>query len=320
MAENFLERTAYTGSIEDLTTEVRLQYEIGDLQQATVIAVGYEDCNVKLTTDTGDYNMKVFAKTRSLQDIERYVDVMERVLAAGIRHPRLVDNKQGSPMSRLSGKVPFVVLEYVDGQTYYDRDAVPTNAELQAIAAESVKLHAMDYKPSYVVDSWAVQGIDAMYELVCAHLSPEDEILVQEAMRRFGMSDSARLSHAFVHGDIIKTNVVVDKNDRPYIIDFSVSNWYPKIQELAVIASSLLYDSKKYVPLGERVESIINAYKNSGGELTDYDVAQIYDYALATNAMELLGSHREIFVNGDDSEESRHWLELGRANLRNELT
>jgi hypothetical protein len=103
-----------------------------------------------------------------------------------------------------------------------------------------------------------------------------------------------------------------------YILDFSVSNWYPRIQELAVIAANLFYEENNVTSLNERVEWISSEYSKFN-PLTSEEKQHLYTYALAGIAMEFMGAHQEKFIKGNMSEETEYWLNLGRNGLRREL-
>ncbi len=94
---------------------------------------------------------KMFAKSRKPEEIERYADVMQHVVAAGVNHPEIIPYTNGSTLYR-TGAITLVLMRFVEGNT--------------------------------------IKGDDG----------------------------------------------------KIYIIDFSVANWYPRIQELAVMAANLLHE------------------------------------------------------------------------------
>ena len=53
--------------------------------------------------------------------------------------------------------------------------------------------------------------------------------------------------------------------------------------------------------------------------LTAGERRHLYTYALAGVVMEFMGSHQEKYINGNDTEETQYWLNLGRQGLRKEL-
>jgi Ser/Thr protein kinase RdoA (MazF antagonist) len=122
------------------------------------------------------------------------------------------------------------------------------------------------------------------------------------------------LPHAFVHGDIIKTNTLKGEDGKIYILDFSVANWYPRVQELAVIVANLLHD-KNTPGLEAQCRLVADEYSDFTS-LTVTERKHLPTCALAAIAMEFMGSHQEKYVNGIDNEETEHWLASGRDGLR----
>ena len=103
-----------------------------------------------------------------------------------------------------------------------------------------------------------------------------------------------------------------------YILDFSVSNWYPRIQEIAVIAANLLYDREGVSTLRSSVEAVVGGYERFA-PLTDIEKHFVYTYTLAGVAMEFMGAHQEKYINGNDTQETDFWINLGRNGLKREL-
>jgi len=63
-------------------------------------------------------------------------------------------------------------------------------------------------------------------------------------VREFNALKMKKLPHCFVHGDLIETNIMKDKEGKLWIIDFAVANYYPRIIELAVLACNILLTQK----------------------------------------------------------------------------
>ncbi len=54
-------------------------------------------------------------------------------------------------------------------------------------------------------------------------------------------------------------------------------------------------------------------------QLTLEERNHLYAYTLAGVAIEFMGSHQEKYINGNDTEETEYWLNLGREGLKREL-
>jgi Ser/Thr protein kinase RdoA (MazF antagonist) len=309
-------RLDYSGDLAPVVDDVCQAYGLGSPQGFSVIGVGYEDCNVIIDTAQGRFMAKMFAKTRKAGEIGRYAKVIEKVVEAGVNHPALVAAPGGGAVYR-TGNISLVLMRFVEGKTFYDLGRIPTDEERQAIIEQAAKINRIGYKPPYLFDSWAIPHIQTMFDKVQRFIDPGDLRLVTEVMRRYKEIPVSELPHTFVHGDIIKTNTIKGDDGKLYIIDFSVANWYPRIQELAVMAANLLHEEGGR-NLAERCEQVASEY-NRHNPLTAAEHRHLHTYALAGVAMEFMGSHQEKHINGDQGEETEYWLNLGREGLRREL-
>ncbi len=318
MSQRYFERIGLEGDSEPVIADVANAFNLGRVTNSSVLEVGYEDCNIKLETKQGKFVCKAFANFRDAGQINRYVEIMKAVVAGGVHHPALHQADDRELYTHPSG-ISAVVMDFIEGETYFDNKTIPTDDELELIAAEAVKIHSLDLRPTFLFDSWAIPHIHKMYDLTEPYLDEEAKSLAQNAMKRYDAIDQNKLTQAFVHGDIISTNTLKGNDGKIWILDFAVANVYPKVQELAVICSSLLSSREGSVPLVDRVEKARKAYKDAGGSLNEYEQSILFDYALAGVAMEFLGGHKAKFIDKEDPEESQHWLELGRNGLREAL-
>ncbi|HEY1646174.1 MAG TPA: phosphotransferase [Candidatus Saccharimonadales bacterium] len=314
MSNTYQERLDYKGDIKPLIAAISEGYELGIVQESSVFNVGYEDCNVRVQTDTGQFVIKAFNKLRAEQDVDRYVSVMQAVVGSGVHHPPLHRTKSGSLLFTHPSGVSAVAMDFIEGHTYFDTKAVPTDEELALIADEAVKIHSLDIDPAYVFDSWAIPNIHEMHTASLPLLDEEGKRLAQAAISRYEGIDLSKLEKRFIHGDIISPNTLLGSDGKVWVLDFAVSNVYPRVQELAVMASSLLAGSQPS-SLSQRVERVKNAYLKAGGELTDYEQQILMDYAIAAAAMEFMGSHKVKYTDKEDPEESDYWIGVGKQIL-----
>lgn len=311
------DRLAYTGDLEPLIGRIAEVYGAGTPTSHNVIEVGYEDCNVIIETAQARYLAKMFAKNREPEEITRYTDIMRRVVEAGVSHPELITTTSGEITHTESG-VSLVLMRFIEGKTFFELDRAPDVDERRAILEQAAKINAIDYEPPYLFDSWAIPNIGSMSERVKPFIEPDDLALVEQVMAQYATIPVDELPHAFVHGDFTKTNILKANDGKIYVLDFSVANRYPRIQELAVIAANLLHDKDGTTTLQDRCTQIADEYSQFA-ELTKEERRHLPAYALAGVAMEFMGAHQEKFINGNDTEETDYWLNLGRNGLRKAL-
>ncbi len=287
-------------------------YGLSKLISCNAIELGFEDYNVKVETQEAAYVMKVFARTRHVNETERYANVINSILAASIAHPALLSLKdKHSAYVYHDGVTGLAVIcmAWIDGMSFYRGD-VPDDHQLALIMKEVVKIHSLNISPSYVFDSWAVPNIEQLYTQVKSQLGNHLGIATRivENYRRIPIED---LPKCFVHGDIIKSNVLV-QNTIAYIIDFAGSNIYPRIQELAVMAANLLA-SNEPANITMRIERVVNAYIKAGGRLEKIEYEHLYNYTAAAILMELMGSIHDS--ESATEEETEYWKTLAVQSL-----
>lgn len=307
------DRLNYSGDLTPVIERVCETYGVGRLSASSIVEVGYEDCNVVIETDQAKFVAKMFAKTRTPEDITRYATIMEKVVQAGVHHPELLTTDAGETIYSDSG-VTLVLMRFVEGRTFLELDRSPSDEERKAVLEQAAKVNSIDYEPPYLFDSWAIPNIHAMLEKVEQYIAPEDLPLVERAIAAYDAIPTDDLPHCFVHGDFTKANVIKGEDGKIYILDFSVANRYPRIQELAVVVANLLHDDGGET-LDQKCERVADEYSEFN-PLTDQERNYLPAYALAGLAMEFMGALQEKYINGNDTEETDYWLSLGREGLR----
>lgn len=313
-----VDRLNYSGSLKPVIDDACAAYNIGTRRAFSIIPVGYEDCNIVVETEKGKYLAKIFQKARTPQDIYRYRTIMEKTIEAGVNHPPLLQTQEdGSLFSDPEANgLTLVVMKFIEGKTFLELDRAPEEEELRRVLEQAARVNRINHHPTYLSDSWAVPNIREMFERTRKFIEPRDLKRVEQVIAIYNSIPVKRLPHRFVHGDLTKANILKSDDGNIYVLDFSCANWYPRIQELAVIAANLLYDGE--ASLRERTELVIREYRRFN-QLTIEERKHLYNYALAAAAMEFMGSHQEKYINGNDTTETDYWMNLGREGLRREL-
>ncbi len=310
-------RLNYRGDLGPVIKRICDIYPVGSLRSFYFIDIGYEDCNVVVETSEGKFLAKMFSHKRSSKDIQRYTTIMNEVVKAGVNHPKLVPSKDGRILSKIQ-EISFVIMRYIDGKTFLELDRAPDVNERRAVIQQAVIVNHIDYHPPYLFDSWAIPNVKKMLDRVGKFILPEDKALVNQAIDIYELVPVSTLYHCFVHGDFTKANILKGQDGQIYILDFSVANWYPRIQELAVTAANLMSDRAPGHTLRHRCEIVASDY-GALEPLTQVEVGSLYSFALVGVAMEFMGATQEKYINGNDTTETAYWLKLGRTSLKEAL-
>jgi Ser/Thr protein kinase RdoA (MazF antagonist) len=308
-----LDRIRNSHLVEDLLTWAASVCGMGSVVRTRVCDVGYDDCNIALDTAGGPCLVKIFTSGRTEAMARRYVGVIESVIDAGVRHPRLYRAGGQALLWHAASGNFLIVMEYVDGATFFDLKACPDDAELALLVDQVHRLHAIDLVPDPVHDWWAIPNIATLCAEIGPALTDDERELAGAAALRLSEVDVPALPHALVHGDLTKTNVMRRAGGGITVLDFAVANRYPRVHELAMIAVNLLHGHP--LPLPDRAEALADLY-HERSPLTAAERRALPPYVAAAAAMELLGAKREWVLKGNRSEETRYLLELGRTAVR----
>src|SRR5258708_2839117 len=270
MNNDLQERIGYHGDLSKLLSTVCKEYQIGTYVSHSAVLMGYEDFNLIVETTHHKFFFKIFASFRDRKNCERYIEIIGAARNAGISQPEIYESSQGRLYETVieDKQVRLCVMQYIDGQTLFESQTKLTGKEAIFLLKEAALINKIPLEPEFIYDSWAIVHFLSVWEERKQYLSVDDQKLILPLVQPFQQFDLKVLPHCFVHGDLIKTNVMRDRNDKLYILDFSVANYYPRIQELAVMLCDLLFDEQnldlydkvykqaleeyqKYVPLEE---------------------------------------------------------------------
>ena len=134
----------------------------------------------------------------------------------------------------------------------------------------------------------------------------------------YGFQNIDALPLAFTHGDILTTNTLRASDGRLFIIDFSVSNYGPRIVELAVLLCDLFFDPSDQAHTMEMYRTSLRSY----GEiidLTDSEKSALPLFLRVAHAQHVLQASYQKGALQNLSAENGYWLKKGRAGLEQGL-
>lgn len=170
-------------------------------------------------------------------------------------------------------------------------------------------INNLDIRPNFIYDSWAIINFIEEYNQKREYVSDEYKEEFDKLIEEYQAIDFEQLPKAFVHGDIISTNVMLDKYKKIWIIDFAVSNYLPRIIDLAVISCNMCLDKNSKENTYKNISLLLNEY-NKYNELTNYELETFGTFYKVANAMHILQTQYIIKTDGD-SEENQYWLNEG---------
>jgi len=299
--------------LPELIAHVAAEYRLGGVVDWSVLPTGYEDCNIDLRTRQARVVVKVFATGRPAGIAGRTAGVIEAIRAAGVRHPRLHADTAGDAVHSYDGH-QLLVMDFAPGRTFYDLGRPPDQAELTRLVEQAVRIHACQARPGRVFDSWAIAYLAPLAGQVGDLLDAGQRRLVDGAISAMAAVGFWSLPLTLIHADLTAGNVLLGPGGELTVLDFALANRWPRLQELAVIAASLMHGSP--LPLPARLDAVARLYSAAGpAPLTPEEEAALPAFGRAAAAMELLGGLNQ-WRQGNRGPETDSLIDLGIAGLR----
>jgi Ser/Thr protein kinase RdoA (MazF antagonist) len=314
---DFQKRIGYGGQIEPVLRQVCKDFSLGEYASHSVVPMGYEDFNLIVSTSSGKYFIKMFASFRDQKERQRYVDIMVKALEVGVQHPKLFKSSQGYLHKIIvdETQIYLCVMEYIDGVSFYEENLKASTDEMRILVRQAALINKIDLKPPQVYDSWAIVHFLEEYKKKREYLADEEAKIIDTLAVQFSTLKLEDFPHCFVHGDIIKTNVLKHRSGKLYIIDFSVSSYYPRVQELAVLLCNMLFDEDRPETFQANYDLVLEEYQKLN-RLTELEVKILPLFVKVAHAMHVICAIYEKKAKGNDSAENEYWINLGKIGLK----
>ena len=309
--QDFNKRIGLNTDLENISKQICNQYNLGSFISNELIIIGYEDYNYCLTTTNGKYCVKIFNNTRTKKDIVNYLERIRAVANSQINSPKplKLNNDIVLELDYKNNHYDICVFEYIDGKNYFELNQKANKETIKELAKQTAMINQLDIKPDFIYDSWAIINFEQEYKNKRKYVSDKYKKEFDRLLTELKDINFDKLPKGFVHGDIISTNVMRDRNNKIWIIDFAVSNYLPRIIDLAVISCNMCLDNNSKENTYENIALLISEY-NKYLPLTEYELSTFSTFYKLANAMHILQTQYIAKTEGD-SEENQYWLNEG---------
>lgn len=309
--QDFNKRIDLNADLKKISEQICELYYLGDFISNELITIGYEDYNYYLTTTSGKYCVKIFSHARTKQDIDNYLERIRVVAGSQINTPKplKINDDIVLRLDYENNHYDICVFEYIDGKNYFELGQKASGRLIEELARQTAMINQLDFKPDFIYDAWAIINFKEEYKKKREYVPNKYKKEFDELLAKFESLDFNKLPKGFVHGDIISTNIMLDKNNKVWIIDFAVSNYLPRIIDLAVTSCNICLDNDSEENTYENIALLLSEY-NKYSPLTKYELNVFGIFYKLANAMHILQTCYIIKTDGD-SEENQYWLSEG---------
>ena len=304
--------------IDFISKNICKDYNFGNFLKSELIETGYEDFNYFLYTDDNKYVVKVFNTERDDSSCERLIDILIKSYENGVPVPKIYKYKDKYIYEVIKNNIALklFVMEYV-GKDFWSFDKILDYHDLDEVAKIASTINSIDYdiKETFY-DEWTVTNLCNEWEKKKEFLSLEDYNVISPVVQEFSELDLNKLKHSYVHGDIIKANLLLDNNNKLHVIDFSDFNYLPRIVEITAILLGLcLVDDKNNTI--DKMKYFLKSY-NSYSKLDEYELEKLPLFLKALASMYVIQSSF-ISKNSGDYTENDYWYQQGKIFLEMDI-
>lgn len=313
---NSYERINNINDIEFISKKICEDYAFGKFLSYELINIGYEDFNYILNTKSNKYVVKIFNTDRDDSSCYRLINILVKSMENGIPVPKIFKskNKYIYEIKVENTILKLFVMEYINGKNYWELNRTLTEKELNEVAKIASEINLIDYgiKETFY-DEWTVTNLKEEYAKKKSCLNSKDKMMISQIVKDFSAINFDDMKHAYIHGDIIKANLLQDKESgKIYIIDFSAFNYLPRIIEIAAILLGLCLTDDKTSTI-EKMNLFLNYYNRYN--LLDNNEIKVLPLILKALASMYVIQTSYINSTSGDYVENGYWLSEGRKFL-----
>lgn len=319
--------------------EICNRYGFCEIKNYKVIETGYEDFNVYLETTDDKYVVKFFSNERTEENIKHYMKIVEYLTCQSfIRTPLIYKtNDSGLGNIKVNDKdIRFFVMEYIEGETVYELEKDISLKTILNIVFDILKyncvntelkeyLQTSEAKKHKQYDMWSYENFLVEWERKSKYLNDSDKELIkpiveyyQNMIKRYeNYSEKFKNMpvmppYMSAHNDFISTNIIINKENKPCYIDFSVSSIALNFVDIAIFGcdSVLCKDitPKLYATYLKIISYIL--YRTHIMEYNLYPTSVAVQHAIHI----LIANYYKVCENVD-SDENNYFLNLGRLGI-----
>lgn len=311
--EQLFKRIGKKIDIIELSKEICKEYKFGEYKKHEFIFVGIDDLSYYLYTSKGKYVVKIINHEKTEKDINEFIQKNYIIAKNNIKAPRIIlHNKEALFKYK---NINLVVIECIEGKDLYSINRRITKEDIVKLIEILMPFHRIQEKIENVdYDEYCFMKIKYDYEKTKETLPINIKKQVEYAIKEFNKINISRLPECFIHGDLISTNIIKDKDEKLWLIDFYQSGKGIRILDIVKVLNSVIYNYQYDDDIEELERYFIEQYSKKM-QLTEYELEVL---PILRKIDACVGVMLETYdaIRGQNSEENEYWLENDKHILK----
>lgn len=283
-------------NLTKISNELCEKYQLGKYRDYILIETGLEDFNYCLVTEHKKYLIKIFHKNRSYEEMKDYMEKHKILEKNKIETPKIINAHEKEGLF-------IIIMEYIEGEDLYSSNESITKQQVQSLIDSMRKIHKIPNKVECIYDDYHFNHFHKAYQLCFSCLNDTWKRIGEKLKEEYDKIDFSKMPKCFIHGDFHKGNIMKDKENNLYLIDFSSCGYSYRIIDVVEFITNTLFDYRELELSQKRIDFFRKHYK-----LTDYENDKlevlIKCYAFISYALK----EYDYCCSKSQTEESKYWM------------
>lgn len=310
--EQLFKRIGRKIDIIELSKEICKEYGFGEYKKHELIFVGIDDLSYYLFTSKGKLVVKIMNHEKTTQDIDEFIH-KNLVIARNIKAPKIILHNEEALFTYKN--IKLVVIECIDGKDLYTINKRITKQDILKLIEILIPFHNIQENiENMEYDEYCFMKIKYDYEKIKKILPANIKEQVEEAIKNFDKIELSKLPLCFIHGDLISTNIMKDKDDKLWLIDFYQSGNGVRILDIVKVLNSVIYNYQYEDNIEELEQYFLEQYSKKI-PLTEYEL-EVLPTLRKIDACTGIMLETYDLLKGNNNEENEYWLENDKNILK----
>lgn len=314
--ERLLRRVDIAVPVSSLVLDIANAFHLGDVVGYAPIEEGYQDLNIRVRTNTGEYVLKVFSREKPLRVIEGIIDTIAALRQLGVPILELVPCEGSSFLYRFQGHLQ---MSYACVSTFFNGlnflDVKPTISDIDAYLDAMIALHRLPGRVERNFDPWGAEHLCKEYNRKSRYLGTAELALVKPVVEEFAALEFIGFRTSIIYEDPQLKHLLKDAHGRYCVIDFGCLDYSYSVLDLGIFLAYFALDLDKPACF-DGIFRHVTDYYSRAIPLSTHEVASVWPIVRAAYAGLLLESRRVLRNSTEDRPELHDWVAFATTGLQ----
>lgn len=271
---NILKKIGKKINIKGLSKEVCDLYSLDEYKSYKVINVGADDFSYYLRTKSKKYVVKILNKRKDIEDIRKFEDTYKIFMHNEIKCPNLLKNIYGKYLSRLQFdgiNITLCLIEYINGRDLYSAHKKITKQDIDKIVNLLVSIHNIKDIYEIEYDQYSCMKLNKVIEENKNKIPKNLLNDVHSFLKEYNNVDFDRLSTCYIHADLACSNIIKDKENELFAIDFIQSGTGIRLLDIVIVINRCIFNYKN-IKYSKKMERYFLEKYQEKIKLTEYEL------------------------------------------------